>query len=68
MLKQLKHLVIEDLNLNEFNDVTNKLKRKASIRAISHSSFSSILLMTTYVFLGIILYQGSIDVIIRQLN
>lgn len=61
--KTTKTLVIEDLNLAEFNNVTDDLKR-SSLRAISHSAlFSSILLIATYIFLGLIQYLGSVDVI-----
>ncbi|MDY0277330.1 MAG: ABC transporter ATP-binding protein [Acholeplasma sp.] len=61
--KTTKTLVIEDENLFEFEQVTNDLRR-ASIRAISTSSvFSSVLLIATYVTLGIIMYAGSIDVV-----
>lgn len=61
--KTTKTLVIEDINLNEFDEVTNDLK-KASLRAISRSSlFSSILLIVTYIVLGVILFQGSKDVL-----
>lgn len=61
--KTTKTLVIEDLNLAEFDDVTNDLRR-ASVKAISRSSlFSSILLILTYIVLGIVLYTGSLDVL-----
>ena len=62
--KTTKTLVIEEDNLNEFNEVTNDL-RKATIKAISISSlFSSILLIVTYIIVGIVMYQGS-DLIIK---
>lgn len=62
--KTTKTLVIEDDNLNEFSDVTNDL-RKSTIKAISVSSlFSSILLIITYIIVGIVMYRGS-DLIIK---
>lgn len=61
--KTTKTLVIEDLNLAEFDDVTTDLRR-ASVKAISRSSlFSSILLILTYIVLGLVLYTGSLDVL-----
>lgn len=57
--KTTKTLVIEDDNLNEFSDVTNNL-RKTTIKAVSISGlFSSVLLITTYLVIGIIMYVGS---------
>ena len=57
--KTTKTLVIEDDNLNEFSDVANNL-RKTTIKAVSISGlFSSVLLITTYLVIGIIMYVGS---------
>lgn len=61
--KTTKTLVIEDDNLIEFDEVTEKLKR-SSIKAISVSAlFSSILLILTYITLAIVMRTGTTLVI-----
>lgn len=58
-----KTLVIEERNLSEFENVTNDLKR-SRIKAVTYSSiFTSILLITTYLTLGLVMYNGTLEVI-----
>lgn len=64
--KTTKTLVIERPNLEEFDEVTNNLKR-STVRAISISAmFSSVLLTITYLTLAIVMFEGSDLVIASQ--
>lgn len=56
--KTTKTLVIEEENLDEFKDVTTNL-RQASIRAITFSAFfSSVILISVFIVVGIVMFQG----------
>ncbi len=56
--KTTKTLVVEEENLSEFKEVTRNL-RNSSIKAITISSlFSSLLLVATYITVGLVMIQG----------
>lgn len=66
--KTTKTLVIEDKNLNEFIDVTTNL-RNSSIKAITLSAlFSSVILISVFIVVGIVMYYGGRSVLIGTIN
>ncbi|CCV64769.1 ABC-type transport system, permease and ATPse components [Alteracholeplasma palmae J233] len=61
--KTTKSLVIEKENLDEFVNVSNKMK-KSSIKAVSTSALmSSSLLIISYLTVALVMYTGSLEVI-----
>lgn len=63
-----KTLVIEEENLNEFKDVTMNL-RNSSIRAITFSAlFSSVILITVFIVVGLVMYFGGRQVLIGSIS
>lgn len=61
--KTTKTLTIEKRNLEEFDLLTKELQSNRGKAALLSSMFSSILLMITYIALGFVMYNGSIEVI-----